>query len=92
MPRGQCYKTFCPYFGDPLVFVPDKLFQPSLTNTVLLGTKKCFITFDTSETESNGEETLLHLYFSYIVWAGNTKGGSITVPLTSCLTGLESAV
>ena len=27
-------------------------------------------------------------------WAksGNTKGGSITVPLTSCLTGLELAV
>jgi len=24
--------------------------------------------------------------------AGNTKGGRITVPLTSCLTGLESAV
>jgi hypothetical protein len=24
--------------------------------------------------------------------AGNTKGESITVPLTSCLTGLESAV
>jgi hypothetical protein len=24
--------------------------------------------------------------------AGNTRGGSITVPLTSCLTGLESAV
>ena len=24
--------------------------------------------------------------------AGNTKGGSIAVPLTSCLTGLESAV
>ncbi len=23
---------------------------------------------------------------------GNTKGGSTTVPLTSCLTGLESAV
>jgi hypothetical protein len=23
---------------------------------------------------------------------GNNKGGSITVPLTSCLTGLESAV
>jgi hypothetical protein len=28
---------------------------------------------------------------SFIVKAGNTKGGSITVPLTSCLTGLESA-
>ncbi len=26
------------------------------------------------------------------VGAGNTKGGSITVPLTSCLTGLELAV
>jgi hypothetical protein len=25
-------------------------------------------------------------------YPGNTKGGSITVPLTSCLTGLESAV
>jgi hypothetical protein len=24
--------------------------------------------------------------------AGNTKGGNITVPLTSCLSGLESAV
>jgi hypothetical protein len=24
--------------------------------------------------------------------AGNTKGGSTTVPLTSCLAGLESAV
>jgi hypothetical protein len=24
--------------------------------------------------------------------AGNTKGGSITVPLTSCLVGLESTV
>ncbi len=26
------------------------------------------------------------------IFAGNTKGGSITVPLTSCLTGLELAV
>jgi len=26
---------------------------------------------------------------TFIVQAGNTKGGSITVPLTSCLTGLE---
>ncbi len=26
------------------------------------------------------------------VEAGNTKEGSITIPLTSCLTGLESAV
>jgi len=27
-----------------------------------------------------------------MVAAGNTKGGCITVPLTSCLTGLESVV
>jgi hypothetical protein len=27
-----------------------------------------------------------------IVSAGNTKGGSITVPLTSCLTGLDQSV
>jgi hypothetical protein len=39
-----------------------------------------------------------NLFFSVIgkqvkyARAGNTKGGSITVPLTSCLTGLESAV
>ncbi len=26
------------------------------------------------------------------IYAGNIKGGSITVPLTSCLNGLESAV
>jgi len=29
---------------------------------------------------------------SAILEPGNTKGGSITVPVTSCLTGLESAV
>ncbi len=38
-----------------------------------------------------------HCYFSLStvpssIRAGNTKGGSITVPLKSCLTGLESAV
>ncbi len=33
--------------------------------------------------ESDNEEK------SNLVNAGNTKGGSVTVPLTSCLTGLE---
>jgi hypothetical protein len=32
------------------------------------------------------------LITAQLVLAGNTKGGSITVLLTSCLTGLESAV
>ena len=36
------------------------------------------------------EKCLLCLY--WIDASANTKGGSITVPLTSCLTGLESAV
>ncbi len=34
----------------------------------------------------------LHSTFASLSSTGNTKGGSITVPLTSCLTGLESAV
>ena len=33
------------------------------------------------------------LFFVYCnLYAGNNKGGSITVPFTSCLTGLELAV
>ncbi len=32
----------------------------------------------------------IHLSFC-LDHPGNTKGGSITIPLTSCLTGLESA-
>jgi hypothetical protein len=32
------------------------------------------------------------LVLSLWLKSGNIKGGSITVPLTSCLTGLESAV
>ncbi len=39
----------------------------------------------------SGINTLAYWARSY-VRTGNTKGGSITVPLTSCLTGLESAV
>ncbi len=31
-------------------------------------------------------------YWLFCLSPGNTKAGSITVPLTSCLTGLESAV
>ncbi len=41
---------------------------------------------------------MLNAFILYVVVpillipSGNTKGGSITVQLTSCLTGLESAV
>jgi hypothetical protein len=33
-----------------------------------------------------------YLKLALLDWAGNTKGGSITVPLTSCLTGLDLSV
>jgi hypothetical protein len=36
--------------------------------------------------------TQLCLHFWSGDGPGNTEGGSITVPLTSCLTGLESAL
>ena len=32
------------------------------------------------------------IYLFLIILTGNTKGGSITVPLTSCLTGLDKSV
>ncbi len=35
---------------------------------------------------------LFKITFHRLVYTGNAKGGSISVPLTSCLTGLESAV
>ncbi len=41
------------------------------------------------------ECSTLYKFFNYpsaIAHGGNTKGGNITVPLTSYLTGLESAV
>ncbi len=42
----------------------------------------CFVPFNKSSLLLNAAN----------VYAGNTIGGSITVPLTSSLTGLESAV
>ncbi len=44
--------------------------------------------------DSQQENSAIQLLICYIIILkpGNTEGGSITVPLTSCLTGLESAV
>jgi hypothetical protein len=41
---------------------------------------------------SNGFDKFKNLTNSGMVRSENTKEGSITVPLTSCLTGLESAL
>jgi hypothetical protein len=44
------------------------------------------------------EPSILCLYVEcsvtvqHILYSGNTKGGSITIPLTSCLTGLDKSV
>jgi hypothetical protein len=43
-------------------------------------------------TSSGWIQTLKLRVICGLVKPGNTKGGSITVPLTYCLTGLESAV
>jgi hypothetical protein len=64
--------------------------------------KKCKIRFDRQRTTatfscSQGQFTLskghwkktLQTVSSGCTVTGNTKGGSITVPLTSCLTGLD---
>ncbi len=41
---------------------------------------------------SSGGTDARAMHLSSLDWAGDTERGSITVPLTSCLTGLKSAV
>ncbi len=69
-------------FRDPIntVMLPVSYSQ-NVLGTVLKGHSKVCVPYP--------RRFLLNFL---IVKAGNTKGGSITVPLTSCLTGLESAV
>jgi len=38
------------------------------------------------------QKRAVHLMLTSGLEAGNTKGGSITVPLTSCLTGLDKSI
>jgi hypothetical protein len=61
-----------------------------------LGTKVFFkITRIRSVAIPNYQETvgiILQVFSGIKNWPGNTKGGSITVPLTSCLTGLALSV
>jgi hypothetical protein len=72
--------------------------DPHLCRLLALPTNKTRLYRPARDKHSNG------LYYKHVtivnyassgvnkLKAGNTKGGSITVPLTSCLTGLESAV
>jgi hypothetical protein len=72
-----------------------------ITNVILLSVtapKKLRAKYSKElESEKVGNAAYIFFFFSNsfsfsILQPGNTKGGSITVPLTSCLTGLESAV
>ncbi len=86
--RSQCYKTF--FVRNRLFFSlslrvcstrPEKVArdkQYSLLQKLIDYEQKSFIIL--------GQDCLSMAY------TGNTKGGSITVLLTSCLTGLESSI
>jgi hypothetical protein len=58
-----------------------------------LGPQKTFLEKENicwNELVSRLSTVVVHLLPHYaMVWAGNTKGKSITAPLTSCLTGLD---
>ncbi len=57
--------------------------------------KKSFATLIVTRANKNNPEFLGDASVGQIfkcVKSGNTKGGSITIPLMSCLIGLESAV
>jgi hypothetical protein len=59
--------------------------------TLSIKIKNCPLTI-TALSISDEESSKNLFHWLVIVAAGNNKGESITVPLTSCLTGLESAV
>jgi hypothetical protein len=86
-PWYQCYKTF--------FFVTDNkaeqasafaLSLPFQTNIILENKGKANLSAEPLRVSHLGLAPGLNLI------PGNTKGGSITVPLTSCLTGLGSSV
>jgi hypothetical protein len=70
--------------------VPKPLVMPRMVPMNKTGLNLQF--FYKDKFTSDGSAWVEHLPLHLKVKAGNTKGGSITVPLTSCLTGLESAV
>jgi hypothetical protein len=72
------------YVSDKSVIDIDK--HSSLLGEELIHAAKGFIVL------TLGVNLIKHFCFQFMLPTGNTKGGSITGPLTSCLTGLESVV
>ncbi len=100
------YKTFFRWFTSYCHCHPGPQHSAYLKRVLTLSTKGLFATLSINDTQHSS--TLQLCWVSCFIYcyaqchyaecwrpstlAGNTKGGSITVPLTSSLTGLESAV
>ncbi len=91
---------FLDYFYKKKVWsqIPEKLFCTKSRTSVLKARTfysgmhvQSSLTFESEARDDPGEADGQKGWLPY-PQTGNTKGGSITVPLTSCLTGLESAV
>jgi hypothetical protein len=104
--RG-CYFTFAPKRGKKvLLFLAKKIdfFLETFWSKKAASTQKyifgifckTFLSFfclpGASHRDQYTHRESRHALPEHCMDPGNTKGGSITVPLTSCFTGLESAV
>ncbi len=75
-------------YGRERISTVDLLILTSLDELIFI--LKMFVTFFTKQAALMRRSSVLNLPLqSVFPGAGNTKGGSITVPLTSCLTGLD---
>ncbi len=83
---GQLYWTF-PFSKTSLPYLLNQL-NSSQSDTFINVCKLLAIPYYLQTLDQDIDVFLKDQF----VKPGNTKGGSITVPLTPCLTGLESAV
>jgi hypothetical protein len=84
-----------------MIHIPSMAYLPELlNNTIIVKKEHTFVSIGLCKLVCWWSQNLLinvadiefSINFPFLVLTGNTKGGSVTVPLTSCLTGLESAV
>jgi hypothetical protein len=87
--------------AQPAQFLYEKAWRNLFSKTdsfFVFHTKKPQVNMLMKLTPGSASPTILFLHISVLLFydlmatPGNTKGGSITVQLTSCLTVLESAV
>jgi hypothetical protein len=80
--------SFCVYTAISMVFIHCTGLHCNLQFETLDWGRSVVVT----NTLAYYSETKMGAEISFNEQPGNTKGGSVTVLLTSCLTGLESAV